>query len=112
VEHSAYSSRLVAVPDKEILICPSFKIAVEIGVMPITDCLQGGMEIPGVFLHHVMRCKIYPTAKPSNLFVQLKITDVHMDDGYMRVMRVKNDRNTCCEELLIRYAERLLDSVG
>ena len=79
--------------------------------------LQRSMEMLGVFLKDIIRCKICTTAKPAiNTFVvfvvQLKIPPVGMYCRHKRIERMYHQRQPCCKEITFRYVERLLHSCG
>src|SRR5690606_22417843 len=95
--------------DKEVLICPILEFRVEFRRILITYLLQLLMEIGSIRFIHIMRSQINTTTKPTDIFIQFKVPDIHMDNRYPRIVRVNHNGYTSGKEFLLVYAKCFLD---
>src|SRR5690606_25465666 len=95
--------------DKEVLICPILEFRVEFRRILITYLLQLLMEIGSIRFIHIMRSQINTATKPTYIFIQFKVPDIHMDNRYPRVVRVNHNGYTSGKEFLLVYGKCFRD---
>src|SRR5690606_37538676 len=99
VKYAAYPPCYIPMFDKEVIVRPGFKLFVEAILMSIAHFLQCLMEITSIVFLHIVWCQVDATAKPTNLVIQLKIANIHVDNRHMRIIGVYHDRHSGSEKV-------------
>src|SRR5690606_4297151 len=67
------------------------------------------MKILRIFFDNIVWCQIDTSAEPTNLIIELKVADIHMDDRNPWIIRMDNNRNACRKKLIFFDPKGLLD---
>src|SRR5690606_39109491 len=88
---------------------PILELRIEFRRILITYLLQFLMEISCIRFIHIMRSQVNTTTKPTYIFIQFEIPDIHVDNRYPRIIGVNYNGYTCCKEFIFIYAKCFLD---
>src|SRR5690606_15389767 len=107
IEDPSDTARFPPVFNIEIAVGMSLEIRVKVRAEPIADRFQRLVKKTRIVRIDIMGGEVYATTEPSYLIVQLKIPNIHMDNGNKGVPRMEDDRNARGEEVFLVYSEGL-----
>src|SRR5687767_3562010 len=93
-ENATNSTRLLAMTDEKVIICPLFELRIIRRMMLVTNIFKFLMKESGIVFIDIVWHEIDASAKPCAAVTHLEVTGVHMNDRHKRIKWMNHDRDS------------------